>query len=125
MFGLSSFPLPVRTITDWSQFPGSNTYFRTSDVATFVNRDGELVVYNAKGVRRSWGQPKVESTVTKWDRMYFSFVPKRTGDDIQGTETGWHKHTVSPVGGVFYVVHEGDKWVRRTAASKAVKAALA
>ena len=115
MFSLfSSFPLPVKTITDWNQVPGSNTYFRTSDVAPFVNRDGELVVYNAKGVRRSWGQPKVDSAVTKL-----------TNDVIQVTVTGWHKHTVSPVGGNFYFVHESDKWVRRTAASKAVKAALA
>lgn len=115
MFSLfSSFPLPVKTITDWNQVPGSNTYFRTSDVAPFVNRDGELVVYDAKGVRRSWGTPKVDSN-----------IKKLSNDVVQVTVTGWHKHTVRPVGGNFYFVREGDKWVRRTASHKAVKAALA
>jgi len=114
MFGLSSFPIPVRTITDWSQVPGSNTYFRTSDVTPYIDKDGTLVVYDAKGARRSWGTPKVDSSVRKL-----------SNDVIQITVTGWHKHTVRPVGGNFYFVRENDKWVRRTASHKAVKAALA
>lgn len=114
MFDLSSLPIPVRTITDWSQVPGSNTYFRTSDVTPYIDKDGTLVVYDAKGVRRSWGTPKVDSSVRKL-----------SNDVIQITVTGWHKHTVRPVGGTFYFVCENGKWVRRTAASKAVKAALA
>ena len=114
MFGLSSFPIPVRTITDWSQFPGSNTYFRTSDVTPYIDKDGSLVVYDTKGIRRSWGTPRVSSDIRKL-----------TDDVIAVNVTGWHKHTIRPVGGCFYFVHEGDKWVRRTAASKAVKAALA
>lgn len=114
MFGLSSLPIPVRTITDWNQVPGSNTYFRTSDVTPYIDKDGSLVVYDAKGVRRSWGTPKVSSNVRKL-----------SNDVIAVEVTGWHKHTVRPVGGSFYFVNEKGTWHRRTASAKAVKAALA
>ena len=59
MFSIfSSFPIPVKSITDWNQVPGSNTYFRTSDVAPFVNRDGELVIYNAKASAAAGASPR-------------------------------------------------------------------
>ena len=107
-------PVPVNAITDWSEVPGSNTYFRTSDVTPFVDEAGQLNVYNSRGNSRSWGTPSVSSDVRTL-----------TPDVVQVTVTGWHKHTVSPVGGNFYFVNEGGRWTRRTANSKAVKAALA
>jgi hypothetical protein len=110
----STFPVSVKNVTDWASVPGSNTYFRSSQVTPHISRDGELVVYNAKGDRRSWGTPSVRSDVSKL-----------TDDVIKVEVTGWHKHTISPVGGIYYFVREGSKWVRRTAAHKAVKAALA
>ena len=97
----------------FAEMPGSNTYFCTSDCAPFV-KDGSLVVYNGKGDRRSWGVPAVRSD-----------VQPLTETVVKVTVTGWHKHTVSPVGGNFYFVCEGGEWVRRTANHKAVKAALA
>ena len=114
MSPFTSFPISVKTVTDWSQVPGSNTYFRTSDVTPHINHDGELVVYDAKGARRSWGTPSVRSDVVKLSDTV-----------VQVTVVGWHKHTVSPVGGNFYFVRECDGWTRRTAAHKAVKSALA
>lgn len=108
----STLPVAVVNITDWSQVPGSNTYFRTSDVTPFVD-DAGLHIYNARGVSRSWGTPKVASIV------------KPLAENVIAVYvTGWHKHTVSPVGGSFYFVNEGGQWVRRTANAKAVKAVL-
>lgn len=104
----------VRNITDWNQVPGSNTYFRTSDVTPRFTDSGELVIYNSRGNRRSWGTPSVRSDV----RML-------TANVIMIEVTGWHKWTVSPVGGSFYFVNESGTWMRRTANAKAVKAALA
>jgi hypothetical protein len=109
---MSTLPITVNNITDWSQVPGSNTYFRTSDVTPFVDA-GALNIYNAKGASRSWGTPKVTSTVRQL-----------TDDVIAVSVTGWHKHTVSPVGGDFYFVRENGAWIRHTANHKTVKAAL-
>lgn len=106
-------PIAVVNITDWSQVPGSNTYFRTSDVTPFVADDG-LHIYNSRGNSRSWGTPSVRSDVAAL-----------TETVIMVEVVGWHKHTVSPVGGSFYFVNEGGRWVRRTANYKTVKAALA
>lgn len=106
-------PVTVVNITDWSQVPGSNTYFRTSDVTPFVADDG-LHIYNSRGISRSWGTPRVTSAV------------EALSDTVIMVEVvGWHKHTVSPVGGSFYFVNESGRWTRRTANHKAVKAALA
>ena len=104
--------LNINNITSWSEVPGSNTYFRTSDVTPTV--EGEtLNIYNARGQSRAWGTPKVTSTV------------KPLSDSVVKVEVvGWHKHTVSPVGGNFYFVNENGKWVRRTANHKSVKAVL-
>lgn len=110
----SATQIPVNTITDWSQVPGSNTYFRTSDVTPFVDEAGRLNIYCSRGNRRSWGVPSVRSDVRAL-----------TADVIQVTVTGWHKHTIRPVGGNFYFVRASGRWTRRTAAHKAVKAALA
>jgi hypothetical protein len=100
------------TVNSIRTLPGSNTYFRTSDVTPIV--EGEtLTVYNAKGQSRSWGTPRVTSTV------------ESLSDKVVKVEVvGWHKHTVSPVGGNFYFVNEAGTWVRRTANHKAVKALL-
>ena len=104
--------LTVNEINDWSKVPGSNTYFRTSDVTPYV--EGEtLNVYDAKGDRRSWGQPSVSSD-----------VEKLSDSVVKVHVVGWHKWTVSPVGGNFYFVNENGKWTRRTANHKAVKAVL-
>ena len=89
------------------------TYFRTSEVTPFVSGD-ELHVYDGNGVSRSWGRAQVNSQV--------SYL---TPSVIKVEVVGWHKHTVSPVGGSFYFVHDGTVWTRRTAGHKAVKAALA
>ena len=104
-------PITVET-RSFADMPGSNTYFRTSDCAPFVD-DGALVVYNGRGTSRSWGTPSVRST-----------VEPLTETVVKVEVVGWHKHTVSPVGGNFYFVNEAGQWVRRTANHKAVKAAL-
>lgn len=89
------------------------TYFRTSDIAPVLDGN-ELIVQDWKGSRRRWGTPSVRSEVS------------RLSDNIyQITVVGWHKHTVSPVGGNFYFVRGRDGWQRRTANHGAVKAALA
>ncbi|MBK8188865.1 MAG: hypothetical protein IPK79_00260 [Vampirovibrionales bacterium] len=106
-------PVAIKT-RNFSEMPGSNTYFRTSDCTPFFSEDGSLVVYNGKGDSRSWGTPSVRST-----------VKSLTANVIKVTVVGWHKHTVSPVGGSFYFVNEAGAWVRRTAGHKTVKAAIA
>lgn len=104
--------LNINNITDWSEVPGSNTYFRTSDVTPTVDGD-TLSIYNSRGESRSWGTPSVKS-----------HVETLTDNVVKVEVVGWHKHTVSPVGGNFYFVNEGGNWVRRMASHKAVKAAL-
>jgi hypothetical protein len=106
--------LTINNIIDWNEVPGSNTYFRTSDVAPFITDDNTLNIYNSRGQRRSWGTPSVDSKVTKI-----------TDDVVMVTVVGWHKHTVGPVGGTFYFVNDGGQWVRRRANANAVKAVLA
>lgn len=104
--------LNILNVTNWAKVPGSNTYFRTSDVTPTIEGDS-LKIYNSRGDRRSWGTPSVRSEV------------KTIKEGIVMVQvTGWHKHTVSPVGGNFYFVNEGGKWTRRTANHKAVKQAL-
>jgi len=68
-------------ITDWAEVPGSNTYFRSSDVMPVLSGD-TLTVYNSRGKRRSWGLPSVESR--------YQFL---TDDCVMVRVTGWHKHT--------------------------------
>lgn len=104
--------LNINTISDWSKVPGSNTYFRTSDVTPFVNEQG-LNIYSATGIRRNWGTPKVTSTV--------KFLSDTV---VQVNVVGWHKHTVSPVGGNFYFCLIDGQWVRKMASAKIVKQAL-
>lgn len=103
------FSLPIPT----SDFlPPRSTYFRTSDATPFI-QDGTLHLCNGTSYRASWGSTNCRSTVSTL-----------TPDVIKVQVTGWHKHTVSPVGGNFYFVNEAGEWVRRTANAKAVKAAL-
>lgn len=101
----------MKIITE-TKLPGQ-TYFRTSQITPYINKDGNLVIYNGKGDRRSWGTPIVRSDVTHL-----------SADVIRVHVVGWHKHTRSPVGGDFYFVKEAKGWVRRTKASKAVRDAL-
>lgn len=89
-----------------------STYFTTSDVTPFID-NGALNIYDGRGTRRSWGAPTVSSV-----------VKELSPDVMQITVTGWHKHTVSPVGGNFYFVNEDGTWTRRRANHKAVKAVL-
>lgn len=92
--------------------PGG-TYFRTSDVTPYVKGD-KLHVYDGNGVSRSWGRAQVTSKVSML-----------TDDIIKVEVVGWHKHTVSPVGGNYYFVRDAKgTWKRRTANYGQVKAAL-
>jgi len=105
-------PLAINVVR--SHFDGGScTYFRTSDVIPFIDAAG-LNVYTGNGQGRSWGRATVRSTVR-------TLTPNVIAVEV----TGWHKHTVSPVGGNYYFVNEAGAWVRRTANAKAVKAALA
>ena len=91
----------------------SNTYFRTSEIAPTVVGN-TMTIFNARGQSRSWGCPSVKSSV------------RQLADDVVAVEvTGWHKWTISPVGGTFYFVHTDAGWVRRTANFKRIKALLA
>ena len=104
----------VNDITEWAKVPGSNTYFRTSDVTPYFSGN-TLNIYNARGEPRSWGTPSVRSTVTK------------LAEDVVSVHVvGWHKHTVSPVGGNFYFVfnHSTGEWDRKTANCRSVKSLL-
>ncbi len=89
-----------------------DTYFTASEVRPYIE-NGELHITEGRGTRRSWGAPSVTST-----------VKELTPDVIKVDVVGWHKHTVSPVGGSYYFVNEKGEWIRRTANHKAVKAAL-
>ena len=92
---------------------GYSNYFTSSDVAPRIEGD-TLVIIDGYGERRYWGTPKVTThVVTLTDAV------------IKVELTGWHKHTKQgPVCGTYYFVRETAGWVRRTAAHKAVKAAL-
>ncbi len=106
--------ITVNNEQDWNQVPGSNTYFKTSDVTPVITPNNELKIFNARGISRSWGHPSVTSEVSNL-----------ADGIVQVNVTGWHKHTISPVGGNFYFVNEAKGWVRRRANHKVVKAALA
>lgn len=99
------FPFEIET----ENCPGG-TYFRTSEVTPFL--DGQtLTVFDGRGVSRSWGSSSVDSLVYQ------------IGDDVIAVNvTGWHKHTVSPVGGWFYFLREKSNWRRVTANKREVKA---
>jgi hypothetical protein len=86
------------------------TYFRTRDVRPYV-KDGALYVYNFRGQHRSWGSPSCTSKVSQL-----------ADDVIRVVVTGWHKHSVSPEGGAYYFVLEGNTWIRRTRQHTRVKA---
>jgi len=106
-------PVEIVPFKDW--IDSDATYFRTNDCAPVVTDDGQTIrMLNGRGRSRSWGSPSVHSVAT------------RLTDNVVMVEVvGWHKHTVSPVGGNFYFVNEAGRWVRRTANHKMVKAALA
>jgi hypothetical protein len=90
------------------------TWFRTSDVTPFVDEQNQINIWNGRGYCASWGSCNVTSK-----------VQTVTADVVKVDVIGWHKHTISPVGGCYYFVNEAGRWVRRTANAKAVKAALA
>lgn len=90
---------------------GYATYFTTSYVSPSIN-DGVLTVYEGNGKNRSWGRPQVTSDV--------KIVNERL---ITVYVVGWHKHTISPVGGMYYFINDGKCWKKTTANSKVVKAA--
>ena len=85
------------------------TYFRTSDVVPHV--EGEtLVITDGTGKRRSWGSPSCDTVVYQ------------IGEIIAAHVTGWHKHTVGPVGGWYYFLQTAKGWQRVTANKKEIKA---
>lgn len=91
------------------------TYFVAGDVRpTFEN--GVLTICEGRGTRRSWGAPSVRSEITQLSDTVF-----------QVEVVGWHKHTVSPVGGYYYFVFtgKGKTWERKSGNAKAVKLAKA
>ncbi len=90
-----------------------STYFRGSEVAPKIIDNNKLQVVDGRGYSASWGSSNVTSTV---DAL--------TNDIVRIEVVGWHKHTVSPVGGNYYFVNEGGKWTRRTANYGKVKTAL-
>lgn len=91
----------------------NSTYFNTSDVIPFVDQNNEINMWNGRNYQASWGSSNVTSKVTRND------------DDLVVIDvTGWHKHTVSPVGGTYYFVNENGQWNRKRANAKAVKQAL-
>lgn len=107
----SSLPVSVKFVSPFFQNQ-YETYFRTSDVTPFVE-DGEIRCYGGRSKSRSWGSCSVKSTVK-------ALAP----NVVMVQVTGWHKHTVSPVGGSYYFVNENGNWTRRTANHKVVKAVL-
>lgn len=107
----TSVKLPVTV----ENFEGpDSTYFVVGDVLPRF-KDGKLFVCNYRGSHRNWGSPKCSSDV------------KQLNDDVLMINVvGWHKHTVSPVGGKYYFVKDSNnQWVRKSANAKVVKAALA
>jgi hypothetical protein len=88
------------------------TYFRSSDVLPQMV-DGKLQIVDGRGYGASWGCSQVTSKISAL-----------TEDVIMVNVVGWHKHTVSPVGGNYYFVNENGKWMRRRANHKRVKAVL-
>lgn len=91
-----------------------STYFNSSDVMPVIKGD-TLVIQNWKGSYRStWGAPTCTST-----------VKQITQTVVMVSVTGWHKHTVSPVGGNYYFCFINGEWVRKMASAKVVKAAIA
>jgi hypothetical protein len=90
-----------------------DTYFVVADVLPSFEGD-VLTIVDGYGTRRSWGAPSVRSTVTQL-----------TDTVICVDVVGWHKHTVSPVGGSYYFVCSPKTgWERKRGNAKAVKAAL-
>ena len=91
-----------------------DTCFTAKDVLPWIDTDGVFQVVDGRGTRRSWGAPSVSSTVTQL-----------TDDVVQIEVVGWHKHTISPVGGCYYFVLLTSGWERKMGSAKVVKAAKA
>jgi len=91
-----------------------STYFVVSDVMPHF-KDGVLMLCNYRGTWRSWGAP---SCASKAENL--------TPDVIKVEVVGWHKHTVSPVGGTYYFVRNAktNEWERKRANAKIIKAAI-
>lgn len=96
-------------------FSKQATYFTSADVRPYVSADNKIHIYNGKGESRSWGTPRVTSVV------------HNLGGNVVGVDVvGWHKHTVSPVGGWYYfIADDRGHWRRTTANNKRVKDVLA
>lgn len=87
----------IQTRTD---IPDS-TYFSMSDVEPHVHADtGELVIFDGKGSRRSWGTPQVNSTIVI------------NADDFTTVHVGFsHKHRGSQ-GWFYFVSGERKTWAQ-------------
>ena len=92
--------------------PPRSTYFRTSDVRPYFEK-GILHIANGTSYQASWGSTNVSST-----------IEQLSNDIIMVNVVGWHKHTISPVGGNFYFVNLNGQWTRKTANAKIIKKAL-
>lgn len=91
-----------------------STYFRTKDVIPFVDADNNICMWNGKNYEASWGSSNVTSKVTK-----------ETDTLIVIQVTGWHKHTISPVGGTYYFVKNSQgQWERKRGNSRLVMSML-
>lgn len=95
--------MEAQIVQDGIPFSPDVTYFTTAKVRPYVDASGKIHVYNGKGNRRSWGAPQVRSDVAEIDGI------------IRIEVTGWHKHTVSPVGGTYWFVPTDNGWKRVTA----------
>lgn len=72
------------------QIPDS-TYFRMSDIAPHIDESGDVVVFDGRGTRRSWGAPQVSTTIVVDDcdllALHVGFSHKHRGGQ------GWHYFT--------------------------------
>lgn len=92
----------------------TDTYFRTSDIAPRLAGDKQTIeITHGRGKRNrdNW------TIITE--------IEIAADDMIVVCVTGWHKHTVSPVGGQYYFVRTGDTWRKVTANHNAARAYLA
>lgn len=89
------------------------TYFRTREIVPVVDGD-TLTIIDGRGSRRHWGTPSVNSRV---DTL--------AENAIRVSVTGWHKWTITPVGGTYYFVRNSNGiWQRKTANSNIVRSLI-
>lgn len=88
----------------------NDTYFTTAQVRPYIDTAGSLHFFDGTGSRRGWGAPRVRTT---WEQA--------SDHLLVFTVVGWHKHTVSPVGGTYYLIHGPKGWSFLTARARVVR----